>query len=118
MEKLEIERAKEEQEIKQSLQKEQKYNQYLEKQRSKLQEHREVQVIDKRKDVDAERDAKRKEKDRIQKEARDQEKKKRMVADYKQKKLITEDLLANADLDNFIGDNQPTTGNSHHNHNN
>jgi len=29
------------------------------------------------------------------------EKKKKMIADYKQNKLLTEDMLANADLDGF-----------------
>jgi hypothetical protein len=44
----------------------------------------------------------------LAKEQRDQEKKKKMVQDYKQKKLITEELLANADLDNFM---EPTSHN-------
>lgn len=108
MEKLEQERQKEELEIKQALQKEQKYNQYLEKQRGKLQEHRELQVLSKAKDNDQERQEKRKERERLAKEQRDQEKKKKMVQDYKQKKLITEELLANADLDNFM---EPTSHN-------
>ena len=36
-----------------------------------------------------------------QKEKEDHEKKKRMIQDYKQNKLVTEDLLQNADLDGF-----------------
>lgn len=47
---------------------------------------------------------KKKEKDKVLKEARDQEKKKRMIADYKVKKLYTEELLANADLDGISDD--------------
>lgn len=45
--------------------------------------------------------AKKKEKETRQKEAREHERKKKMIADYKQKKLLTEELLANADLDGF-----------------
>jgi hypothetical protein len=37
------------------------------------------------------------------KEAKDHENKKKMIADYKHKKLITEELLANADLDGISG---------------
>jgi len=40
------------------------------------------------------------------KEAREHEQKKKMIADYKQKKLITEELLANADLDSISQENE------------
>jgi hypothetical protein len=40
------------------------------------------------------------------KEQRDHESKKKMIADYKVKKLMTEELLANADLDGISDNNE------------
>lgn len=101
MEQLEIERMKEEAELKQAYMKELKYNKYLEQQREKLQEHKQKQSLEEVKKRRKDEEAKKKEKERLAKEAREQEKKKKMIADYKQKKLITEELLANADLDDI-----------------
>ena len=44
---------------------------------------------------------KRKDKEMEQKKKRDHEAKKKQIADYKAKRAITQDLLANADLDDY-----------------
>ena len=106
MEQLEIERMKEEAELKQAYMKELKYNKYLEQQREKLQEHKQKQSLDEVRKRRKEEELKKKEKDRLSKEARDHEQKKKMIAEYKQKKLITEELLANADLDSISQENE------------
>ena len=43
--------------------------------------------------------SKAKERERLLQEQKEHERKKKQIAEYKQKKLITEELLANADLD-------------------
>jgi len=62
-----------------------------------------VKVLEQTKKQKDEEKAKKKEKERLLKEQRDHELQKKMIIDYKQKKLITEELLANADLDGISG---------------
>lgn len=61
------------------------------------------------KEIREEEQKKKKEKLQRQKEKQDHEKKKKLIQDYKQNKLVTEDMLANADLDGFgaYGQHQP-----------
>ena len=104
MEKLEQERLKEEAEIKAALQKELKYNKYLEQQRVKLQEHQKQKVLETEKEKQQQAKKAKQERLERQKQLEEHEKKKKKIAEYKQKKLLTEELLANADLDGMSND--------------
>lgn len=73
----------------------------MEKQKLKLAEHQQKQVLVRQQELREEESKKKKERQQRQKQQQEHEKKKKMIQDYKVNKLVTEDLLANADLDGF-----------------